>query len=209
MGITIIKIRPFHNYFNWIWRIPAKILVFEGGPSVGLLIGDRHYKDFITMVTLSWWRFQMETFSALLALCAGNSPVTGEFPAQRPVMRSFDIFFDLRLNKRLNKQSRRWWFETPSRLSWRHCYDRYHERCRSHRGCPRLYAGYSPVAHCRPRVLHRRVPAHQDEEKGTSQEGTGGDLWLPWNGNPDNKNPVATVIRAFIQHFSLKYSRNS
>ena len=44
----------------------------------------------------------METFSALLALCAGNSPVTGEFPSQRPVMRSFDVFFDLRLNKRLS-----------------------------------------------------------------------------------------------------------
>ena len=37
----------------------------------------------------------METFSALLILCAGNSPVTGEFPAQRPVTRSFDVFFDL------------------------------------------------------------------------------------------------------------------
>ena len=42
----------------------------------------------------------METFSALLAICAGNSPVPGEFPAQRPVTRSFDVFFDLRLNKR-------------------------------------------------------------------------------------------------------------
>ena len=46
----------------------------------------------------------METFSALLALCAGNSPVTGEFPTQRPVTRSFDVFYDLRLNKRLSKQ---------------------------------------------------------------------------------------------------------
>ena len=63
----------------------------------------------------------METFSALLALCAGNSPVTGEFPAQRPVTRCFDIFFDLRLNKRLSKQSWGWWFETPSRPLWRHC----------------------------------------------------------------------------------------
>ena len=41
----------------------------------------------------------MKTFSALLAFCAGNSPVTGEFPTQRPVTRSFDIFFDLCLNK--------------------------------------------------------------------------------------------------------------
>ena len=42
----------------------------------------------------------MDAFSALLAICAGNSPVTGEFPAQRPVTRSFDVFFDLRLDKR-------------------------------------------------------------------------------------------------------------
>ena len=40
----------------------------------------------------------METFSALLAIRAGNSQVTGEFPAQRPVTRSFDAFFDLHLN---------------------------------------------------------------------------------------------------------------
>ena len=46
----------------------------------------------------------METFSALLALCVGNSPVTGEFPLQRPVTRIFDVFFDARLNKRLSKQ---------------------------------------------------------------------------------------------------------
>ena len=43
----------------------------------------------------------MKTFSALLAFCAGNSPVTGEFPAQRPVTPSFDIFFDPRPNKRV------------------------------------------------------------------------------------------------------------
>ena len=41
----------------------------------------------------SWWRYQMETFSALLALCAGNSPVPDEFPAQRPVTWSFHNSF--------------------------------------------------------------------------------------------------------------------
>ena len=46
----------------------------------------------------------METFSALLTICAGNSPVPGEFPKQSPVTQSFDVFFDLRLNKRLSKQ---------------------------------------------------------------------------------------------------------
>ena len=69
----------------------------------------------------TWWRRQMETFSALLAICTGNSPVTGEFHAQRPVTRSFDVFSDLRLNKRLSEQWRAWWFETPSRPLWRYC----------------------------------------------------------------------------------------
>ena len=48
----------------------------------------------------------MEIFSALLAICTGNSPVTDEFPAQMPLTRSFDVFFDLRLSKRLSKQWR-------------------------------------------------------------------------------------------------------
>ena len=68
----------------------------------------------------SWWRHQIETFSALLALCEGNSPVIGEFPTQMPVTRSLDVFFDLRGNKQLSKQSWAWWFETPSRPLWRH-----------------------------------------------------------------------------------------
>ena len=62
----------------------------------------------------------METLSALLAFCAGNSPVTGEFPTQRPVTQSVDVFFDLPLNKRLGKQWCSWWFETPSCPLWRH-----------------------------------------------------------------------------------------
>ena len=75
-------------------------------------------------VEQSWrtsrWRHQMGTFSVLLALCAGNLPVTGEFPAQRPVTQSVDAFFDLRLNKFLSKQSWCWWFEMPSCPLWRH-----------------------------------------------------------------------------------------
>ena len=64
---------------------------------------------------------QMEAFPALLALCVGNSPVTGEFPSQRPVTRGFDVFFDLCLNKRLSKQSWGWSFEAPLCSLWRHC----------------------------------------------------------------------------------------
>ena len=72
---------------------------------------------------ISCWRHQIETFSALLAICTGNLPVTVEFPAHRPVTRSFDVFFDLHLNKQLSKQWWGWWFETSSRPLWRHCSD--------------------------------------------------------------------------------------
>ena len=47
----------------------------------------------------------MELLSALVEFCAGNSPIPGELPAQRPVTRSFGILFDLRLNQRLSKQT--------------------------------------------------------------------------------------------------------
>ena len=69
---------------------------------------------------MPWWRHQMQTFSALLVLCAENSLVLGEFPAQRPVTRNFDVFFDLRPDKLLSKQWWGWWFETPSCPLWRH-----------------------------------------------------------------------------------------
>ena len=92
----------------------------------------------------------MEAFSALLAICAGNWPITGEFPAQRPVTRSFDAFFDLRLNKRLSKQSWGWWFETLLRPLWRHHNDcekiptYLRAKCRTHLN----FYGGSPVATC-------------------------------------------------------------
>ena len=65
-------------------------------------------------------RFALSTFSASLAFVRGihRSP---EFPAQRQVTWSFEVFFDMRLNKRLSKQSQGWWFETFSRPLWRHC----------------------------------------------------------------------------------------
>ena len=69
----------------------------------------------------SWWCHQMETFSVLLALCAGNSPITSEFPSQRPVMQSFNVFFHLHLNKWFSKHFRCRWFEMPSHWLWSHC----------------------------------------------------------------------------------------
>ena len=63
---------------------------------------------------VSWWRQQNGNIFRITGLCAGNSPVTGEFPSQGPVTRSFDVFFHLRLIKRLSKQTWGWWFEKPS-----------------------------------------------------------------------------------------------
>ena len=102
-----------NNFFKCLSLTQITGLWKEGVPCLDVIIYWGSYPV--------WWRHQMETFSALPALCARNSPVTGEFPAQRPVTRSFGVFFDLRLNKRLSKQSWGWWFETPSCSLWRHC----------------------------------------------------------------------------------------
>ena len=80
----------------------------------------------------------METFSALLSLSVWFSRSLVNSSHKGPVTRSFDVFFDLHLNKQLNKQSRRWWFETPSRSLWRHC----NEKGRKlRRGPCRLFLG--------------------------------------------------------------------
>ena len=72
-------------------------------------------------VTSSWWRYQMETFFRATGHWCGEFTGPSEFPTQRPVTRNCDVFFDLRLNKRLSKQSWGWWFETLFRPWWRQC----------------------------------------------------------------------------------------
>ena len=87
-----------------------------------------------------WWRHHMETFSALLALCAGSSPVTCEFLSQRHVTNNFDVFFDLHPNIQLGEQPRRRWFETPLRSLLRHwwLHDRLYNNVRETQGHLRL-----------------------------------------------------------------------
>ena len=80
---------------------------------------DLECTSYVPKYAHTWWRHQMEAFSTLLAFCAGNSPMNS--PTQRPVTHSFDVFFDLRLNERLSKQSWGWGFETLSWSLWRHC----------------------------------------------------------------------------------------
>ena len=92
-----------------LWTVWLKMkIIFENCPGF----------DELSRNSQAWWRHQMEAFSALLVMCAGNSPAPGVFPAQRPVTRSFGVFLDLRPNKQLSKQWRGWWFETPSSPLW-------------------------------------------------------------------------------------------
>ena len=85
---------------------------FEGGnsPPFGAIYWSRQPRVYVgvqrcSCIKISWRHHQMETFSALLAVCVENSLVTYEFPSQRPVTRSYDVLFDPRLNKRVNEQS--------------------------------------------------------------------------------------------------------
>ena len=80
---------------------------------IAWLISDHHVQ---IMMTSS----NGNIFRVTGPLC-GEFTGPGEFPTQRPVTRTFDVFFDLRLNKRLSKQAWGWWFETLSWSLWRHC----------------------------------------------------------------------------------------
>ena len=104
------------------------------------------YKFSVSFQLHTWRRHQMEQFPCHWPFVWGT-PVTGEFPSQRPVIRVFDVLFDLRLNKRLSKQSRRRWFATPSLSLWPHCNDwqivnlKFHTMfCLWWRGRPHPYA---------------------------------------------------------------------
>ena len=99
------KTKTFHTEF-----INAKIVTIyytSHHCNIHVIIGNNGSCTCRPGLCQDWplWRHQIETFSALLVLCAGNSLVTGEFPTQRPVTRSFDVFVDLCANKRFSKQS--------------------------------------------------------------------------------------------------------
>ena len=111
---TIYFVKITHCVLASIITYPAPLIV----PAVISLSIMHQWQYAVCMMTSS-----NGNISALLAF-------TGEFPAQRPVTRSFDVFFDLRLNKPLSKQSWGWSFETPSRSSWGLCNDQLSEGTR-------------------------------------------------------------------------------
>ena len=72
-------------------------------------------------IICTWWRHQMETFSPLLAICAGihRSPVNSPHKGQWRRALMFSLICAWMING-LSEQSWSWWFETPSRPLWRH-----------------------------------------------------------------------------------------
>ena len=97
-----------------IFKCVAEMITWYGSRIVALAIVVHQHSP---STASSWWRH----FLRYWPFVWGILPVTGEFPTQRPVMRNFDVFFDLCLNKRLSKQWRGWWFEMPLHPLWRHC----------------------------------------------------------------------------------------
>ena len=103
--------------FKTLWQLSNKLLANEI-PSD--LSSDEFWTDILYCNSLMMTSSNGNIFRVTGTLC-GEFTGPGEFPTQRPVTRSFDVFFDLRLNKRLSKQPWGWWFETPSLSLWHHC----------------------------------------------------------------------------------------
>ena len=94
--------RPQRVNSNWTWNTTRRLFHWKSLRIFVLIAFTLFNAYFCSNISqniwghyLTWWRHQMRAYSALLALYAGNSPFTGEFPSQGPVTRSFDVFFDL------------------------------------------------------------------------------------------------------------------
>ena len=106
----LAQLNNFHSW-KWIWkyRLQLRRSLFPT-----CLSPKKERKDKSKMTSSNG-----NIFRVTGPLC-GEFTGPGEFPAQRPVTHSVDVFFDMRLNKRLNEQPWGWWFETPSWSLWRH-----------------------------------------------------------------------------------------
>ena len=136
-----------------------------------------------------------------MAICAGNSPVPDEFPAQRPVTWSFDVFFDLHLNKRLSKQSWGWWFETLSCPLWLHCNE---NKINSSQGIL-----FRSVVHYEVPWLFRPHSAKCDISSGWFSQGHDC-RWLPqlliaWQENCSLGNQKSIKTKAAIINFITEF----
>ena len=103
-----------------LWLIQHTIS-HNNGQAMGLLFwGLRKLASQLSLSNYMMTSSKGSIFRGTGPLC-GDFTDPGEFHTQRPVTRSFDVFLDVRLNKRLSKQRWGWWFETPSSSLWRQC----------------------------------------------------------------------------------------
>ena len=111
ISIPYLSTNDILVYVYYWFRMYSKLLKLKsvGTRSVLFIAQERIFV--YTMFT----RFVSMRTSLKGIISRVTGPLCGEFPSQRPVTRNFDIFFDQCLNKRLSKQLRGWWFETPSR----------------------------------------------------------------------------------------------
>ena len=103
--------RPQRVNSNWTWITTRRLFHWKSLRIFVLIAFTLFNAYFCSNISqniwghyLTWWRHQMKAYSALLALYAGYSPFTGEFPSQGPVTRNFDVFFDLHQSKRLSNR---------------------------------------------------------------------------------------------------------
>ena len=68
----------------------------SGSPNIVMVLLWQH-SCWAIKETMLWWRHQIDTFSTLLALCAGDSPFYPQNPSKRPMARSLDVSFDMKL----------------------------------------------------------------------------------------------------------------
>ena len=123
-----VKYSKFHLWLTYIlWRKSCKQnydrsikMAMQGSMQVFALHRHNNMTGTNSSITSSWSRHQMETLSTLLAFVSGNHRSPGKSPRTKASDAELWFFIDLRLNKRLSKQSRHRWFETPSRSLWRH-----------------------------------------------------------------------------------------
>ena len=120
---------------KWTHAVPRNISR-ELGHCSDYSTSDNVTTDHIDIYPFQLIFFKLESFHCNMMI------ITGEFPAQKPVMRNFDVYFELRPNKRLSKQSWDWWFETPWHPLWHHCNECIHVVYSDHPKPATFYMGH-------------------------------------------------------------------
>ena len=106
--------------FNHIWQSDWKCGLVKDKSS-DMINGKWHEYSILSIMLQFMMTISNANIFHVTGYLGGEFTSPGEFPTQRRVTRSFDVFFDLSLNKRFSKQSWGWWFQMQSHPLWRHC----------------------------------------------------------------------------------------